>query len=186
MKTQANVRTVVVGCLPQKGPMQAIAGTKGSLRYDAASISSLATYTLLLNSSVELSPLPLFLPPSINVDLSTVVVNFRDQVRREQQGVPLQMVYEPADCRIWYTREIVVDYRVLRQGSTGQEEEGEEGEDGEEPGGGGSGTRGDEPSGTESGRPVQTTDASSGEMIGMGLSAGLVMGVLMVLFALSL
>ncbi|CZR55849.1 uncharacterized protein PAC_05737 [Phialocephala subalpina] len=118
MRTQASVRTVVVCGLPSIGPMQAVAGTKSALRYDAAAISSIAAYSLLLNSSIEFESLPSIFAPPMNIDLSTVAFNFRGQVRVEEQGVPLQMVYELEDCRIWYTSEMVVDYRMLWQMAT--------------------------------------------------------------------
>ena len=40
-------------------------------------------------------------------------VNLRDQIRKEQEDLPLQFVYDAADCRIFYTFETWNDYSQL-------------------------------------------------------------------------
>ncbi|KAH7327288.1 hypothetical protein BKA65DRAFT_406328, partial [Rhexocercosporidium sp. MPI-PUGE-AT-0058] len=115
MKTHQGVKSVVVGGLPRTGPMQAVAGTRGALRYGADAIAVTVNATLLYNPSVNTSSLPSPLAPPINVPLAGIAVNFRDQVREDAQDVPLQFIYEAADCRIFYTAEMLADYSVLWQ-----------------------------------------------------------------------
>jgi len=115
MKTHQGVKSVVVGGLPEMGPMQAVAGTRGALRYGAGGIATVINATLLLNTSIDPSTLPSPFGPPINVPLSGIAVNFRDQVREDAQDVPLQFIYEAADCRIFYTAEMLTNYSVLWQ-----------------------------------------------------------------------
>ncbi|KAL2061304.1 hypothetical protein VTL71DRAFT_7577 [Oculimacula yallundae] len=115
MKTHQGVKSVVVGGLPQIGPMQAVAGTRGALRYGADGIAITINATLLFNPSIDPSTLPSVEAPPINVPLSGININLRDQVREDAQDVPLQFIYEAADCRIFYTAEMLADYSVLWQ-----------------------------------------------------------------------
>ncbi|KAG4439022.1 hypothetical protein IFR05_005486 [Cadophora sp. M221] len=115
IKTHQGVKSVVVGGLPKTGPMQAVAGTRGALRFRADVLAATINVTLLFNSSIYLSTLPSPGIPPINVPLSGFAVNFRDQVREDAQEVPLQFIYEAADCRIFYTAEMLADYSVLWQ-----------------------------------------------------------------------
>ncbi|MAD87961.1 MAG: hypothetical protein CL912_33790 [Deltaproteobacteria bacterium] len=92
-----------------------ILGTRGALRYGAGGIATVINATLLLNTSIDPSTLPSPFGPPINVPLSGIAVNFRDQVREDAQDVPLQFIYEAADCRIFYTAEMLTNYSVLWQ-----------------------------------------------------------------------
>ncbi|PVH77617.1 hypothetical protein DL98DRAFT_591045 [Cadophora sp. DSE1049] len=115
MKTHQGVKSVVVGGLPETGPMQAVAGTRGALRYGADRIAVTVNATLLYNASINPSTLPSPFTPPINVPLAGIAVNFRDQVREDAQEIPLQFIYEAADCRLFYTAEMLADYSVLWQ-----------------------------------------------------------------------
>lgn len=110
MHHEAGVRTVVAGGRPQVGPMQALAGSRGALYYEAADLDSDISLAEDINVTV-ISDLP-----NRNVDFRINVAGFnlRDQVRRGE-NFPLQFAYEAADCRIFYTLQTFNDYAALWQ-----------------------------------------------------------------------
>ncbi|KAL5313619.1 hypothetical protein ACEPPN_018040 [Leptodophora sp. 'Broadleaf-Isolate-01'] len=122
---EANVKTIVVGGRPQEGPMQAIGGTKGAQAY---TFNNFATQTAYLNSPVVgpyisddlaakanatlpgLVNLPLGSPHS----LANYGINLRDNIPPgDDAGIPLQFVFEPASCRIYYTPQTVINPLTL-------------------------------------------------------------------------
>ncbi|TVY83851.1 Peptidase S41 family protein [Lachnellula suecica] len=124
---QAGTKTIVVGGRPQKGPMQAIGGVKGSQAFVYASLQQSSTTVLdpLLSQFI-----PQALLPSINSTLPGLIdlplgdpspaglknygINLRDTIPLgDTQGIPLQFVFEPADCRIFYTPETVFNPSAL-------------------------------------------------------------------------
>ena len=116
MKSNAGVKSVVVGGRPETGPMQAVAGTRGSLVYNVAAISSIINETIQSNTSIPVDQVPSVVLPPLNLgDPSKYSFNFRNQVRKDAQQVPLQFIYEAADCRIFYTAAMLADYTVLWQ-----------------------------------------------------------------------
>ena len=128
MKTEAGVQTVVVGGLPQTGPMQGVAGTKGAnilavgdavpdgnLLYASVEETILLNFTYLYDNNSFPDALTLLQDPPLKLDTSKVEFNFRNQVRKVDPVTPLQFVYEAADCRIFYTFENLKNYEVLWQ-----------------------------------------------------------------------
>jgi hypothetical protein len=116
MKSNAGVKSVVVGGRPETGPMQAVAGTRGSLVYNVAAISKVINGTIQSNTSIHVDQVPSVVLPPFNLgDPSKYSFNFRNQVRKDAQQVPLQFTYEAADCRIFYTAAMLADYTVLWQ-----------------------------------------------------------------------
>lgn len=112
MHHEAGVRTVVVGGRPETGPMQAPAGTRGALSYDSVSldidIGNAETVNITTTS---------YLPDRAEdqaVWISTASFNMRDQVRNGE-NIPLQFVYEAANCRIFYTFNTIYNYTNLWQ-----------------------------------------------------------------------
>ncbi|KAH9222504.1 hypothetical protein DL95DRAFT_454511 [Leptodontidium sp. 2 PMI_412] len=122
---EANVKTIVVGGRPQEGPMQAIGGTKGAQAY---TFNNFATQTAYLDSLVVgpyisddlaakanttlpgLVNLPLGSPRS----LANYGINLRDNIPSgDDAGIPLQFVFEPANCRIYYTPQTVINPLTL-------------------------------------------------------------------------
>lgn len=100
MHHQAGVRTVVAGGRPSHGPMQSPAGTRGASVYP----------NYQLDNDIELAKeqdpsLGSRLPDrTLDYYLSYASVNLRDQVRQDdRERTPLQFLYQPADCRIFYT-----------------------------------------------------------------------------------
>lgn len=109
MHHEAGVKTVVVSGLPKPGPMQVASGSRGAEIYVDQNIDNSITAAEYLNATTAE-----YLP---NREIDTLItflsVNFRDQIRKEQQDVPVQFVYDAADCRIFYTAETWSDYSSL-------------------------------------------------------------------------
>jgi Peptidase family S41 len=103
MKTQGQVKSIVVGGRPEYGPQQAVGGTKGAndfpfdyLLYEAQAAEAAITDPIA-NASAYADlpgPLPLYVPQG--------AVNFRDQIRNHSD-FPLHFLYEAADCRLFFT-----------------------------------------------------------------------------------
>ena len=97
----AGVKTIVVGGKPSYGPMQALAGTRGARSFTLGLLNQNSNIIKRLNSNAAI------LLPARELDywISYASVNLRDQIREDQAGIPLQFVYEAADCRIFYTKD---------------------------------------------------------------------------------
>lgn len=109
MHHEAGVPTVVVGGRPSYGPMQAPSGTRGAAAYDAFSLDADFNLASALNFTAEA-----LLPQRDNNNFYFDYAGFtiRDQVRRHE-NIPLQFVYEAADCRIFFTPETVYNFTNL-------------------------------------------------------------------------
>lgn len=124
MKTQGKVGRVVMGGRPQSGPMQAVGAVKGANVY---------TFDLLLDLAVQaFKEAPASeqeeLKKKYGKDLTAVEhsilraapqdstgethyaqVNIRNNIRKgDATDTPLQFVYEAADCRLFYTAQMIV------------------------------------------------------------------------------
>lgn len=130
MKSHADVRSVVVGGVPQYGPMQAVSGTRGSNTLTVPSIDSIVQQILNLYFEEEDGFLALMESEGLTVaDLNLLptplarapwavrngAVNTLDIVRPESDdpGVPYQFAYEAAHCRLFYTAPMVRDISEL-------------------------------------------------------------------------
>ncbi|KAH7324130.1 hypothetical protein B0I35DRAFT_496319 [Stachybotrys elegans] len=132
LKTDVGVRSVAVGGIPQYGPMQGVAGTKGSNVLQWSGISQLMQITtgILSDPEVDNSTLAFFrdaLSDFDGEDISSLVptplnsspwaiggsVNILDQVRDSAPEHPLQFAYEPSDCRLFYTGAMMRDVTQL-------------------------------------------------------------------------
>ncbi|EXJ88414.1 hypothetical protein A1O1_05344 [Capronia coronata CBS 617.96] len=117
LKTYGHVQFIVIGGRPQQGPMQAIGGVKGAQGFDQ---EVLASWVDLFHS-----PQNMFL----NQANGTIWENFTTELISRANGVgvngrnhfrmgddtqtPLQFVYEAADCRMWWTHEMLYDPSFL-------------------------------------------------------------------------
>lgn len=115
---QANVTTVSVGGRPQVGPMQSVGGVEGSQVLTFSEISNIsATAISLVSDQAEAKQLlagelgvlaegyavqraadPVSSPGSIN---------FRNAFAPSDSKTPLQFLYEPANCRFFYTPQMI-------------------------------------------------------------------------------
>ena len=111
MHHQGGVETVVVGGRPSNGPMQAPAGSRGAQSYTFGpeqDLDSDIQFAELINGST--TPL---LPDLVEDILITFgEINLRDQIRKGE-NIPLQFVYEAANCRIFYSFDTWYNYTNL-------------------------------------------------------------------------
>ncbi|KAI4192629.1 MAG: hypothetical protein LQ346_004227 [Caloplaca aetnensis] len=107
MHYEGGARTVVAGGQPVTGPMQTVGGSKGAQSYDAYSLDNDIDVAVQFNSSVQ-DQLP---QGRDNVDFIYAYAGFnlKDSIRKGEE-TPLQFIYEPADCRIFYTQDTVYNY----------------------------------------------------------------------------
>lgn len=133
MREQGHVHTIVVGGRPQTGPMQAIGGTKGAQVFNMDDIVGFSAKTLNFTEQLyggstreqvnktavgklaattqiytRSSPL---LPPDTPTGGT---LNALDNLRmNDTQEIPLEFVYEAADCRLFNTLESIADVTKL-------------------------------------------------------------------------
>lgn len=108
MHHQAGVRTVVVGGRPVTGPMQSPAGSRGAQLYSVGDLDADIEVASIINATAgELLP-----PRQLDVYVSQLTFNIRDQIR-QGEDIPLQFLYEAADCRIFYTLQTVYNFTNL-------------------------------------------------------------------------
>jgi hypothetical protein len=120
------VRSIVFGGRPRYGLMQAVGGAKGAQYWALESVSEyverareLALAAMGSNSPIlsaaemqrfdELAPLPLRKMPLRLDTYERSGVNIRNAYGQGDDLIPLQFLYEPADCRLFFTPENYVD-----------------------------------------------------------------------------
>ena len=109
MHHEAGVKCVVVGGLPQSGPMQIASGSRGAQIYTSENIDDDIAVAEYFNATTTD-----YLPDrEEDVWISWMSINLRDQIRKDQEDVPAQFLYDAADCRIFYTAETASDYSSL-------------------------------------------------------------------------
>jgi hypothetical protein len=119
MRQQAGVKTIALGGRPNYNEIQAVGGVKGTNDFPWSYIlESVEVPFTFANASHQeelnntalggYSQLPLYRSSS------GPVVNSRDGIREgDVTETPLQFVYEPSDCRIFYTPAMVVDQSAV-------------------------------------------------------------------------
>lgn len=124
MRQRAGVKYISLGGRSKEGITQAIGGVKGTNNFPWDYIQALAQFTItnLTSSTEEAAQLNttelgqywdsvVFDRMAANTAIN---VNFRDGIRDgDESQTPLQFVYEPADCRILYTKEMTVDVTAI-------------------------------------------------------------------------
>lgn len=110
MHHEAGVRTVVAGGRPNYGPMQSPAQSRGARSYDTNLLSNAIEFARAVNDTAR----TLLPNQTLNRDLyiTSASVNLRDQVR-QNQSIPLQFLYEAANCRIFFTPQTWYNYSAL-------------------------------------------------------------------------
>ncbi|KAF7503355.1 hypothetical protein GJ744_003961 [Endocarpon pusillum] len=138
LQEQAGIKSVVIGGRPQYAPMQAVGGTRGMEVYDLDWIFTLMNDTWHSGTAQQQAEWKISAP-----DLGTVSqeplrrlvqaeagsLNVRDSILKGQaagEGLPSQFLWKPADCRLFYTAEMVGDCAggVEEGGGCGVGEEG--------------------------------------------------------------
>lgn len=109
MHHQAGVRTVVVGGLPEAGPMQVPAGSRGAEAYSSFALDFDISFASSINATAAA-----LLPQDRDIDfyITYAGFNLRDAVRKGD-STPLQFQNLPADCRIFYTAPTVYNFENL-------------------------------------------------------------------------
>ncbi|OCL15239.1 hypothetical protein AOQ84DRAFT_329766 [Glonium stellatum] len=124
MRQQAGVKTVAMGGRSQHGITQAIGGVKGTNDFPWDYIQYIIQVTYAYASAeeqahydkTELGTYNSQLPFYRSAIGAAHNVNFRDGIRQgdtSAEQIPLQFLYEPADCRILYTPEMTVDVTAI-------------------------------------------------------------------------
>uniref|UniRef100_A0A8H7N2W7 Tail specific protease domain-containing protein n=1 Tax=Bionectria ochroleuca TaxID=29856 RepID=A0A8H7N2W7_BIOOC len=128
MKNDAGVKSVVVGGIPQYGPMQGVCGTRGS---NVLKWSDLGTAIDIIKQNIsssqndyrsvlqdleltdgDLNGLPT--SPSLTPWKNAQgAINALDEINLFNTDVPRQFVYEAADCRLFYTADMIQDITQL-------------------------------------------------------------------------
>lgn len=103
MHWDAGVKNVVVGGRPSYGPMQTPSGSRGARYYDFSELDADINNTITVEAQSGLG-IDADLPDRTDQDLYILDggITLRNQMR-EGESVPLQMQFEAADCRIFYT-----------------------------------------------------------------------------------
>ncbi|KAI9154940.1 Peptidase S41 family protein ustP [Paramyrothecium foliicola] len=118
MKQDGGIKSVVVGGIPQNGPMQAISGTRGSNKLDwdfySTTTSSILNTTGLDEFGITDAAIK-DLPPLLGNAPWFVSggVNTLDSFIADNQDVPRQFVYEAANCRLFWTEDMFNDVTQL-------------------------------------------------------------------------
>ncbi|KAE8853284.1 hypothetical protein HRS9122_00276 [Pyrenophora teres f. teres] len=121
MRSIYNVQTVALGGRPRQGLMQAVGGSKGTQSLDwvqayfnvDASINNLSTREE--SDRLIKSPLGKYLTDGVvaierQAGGSISNINFIDAIREgDKSNTPLHFVYQPADCRILYSKAMYID-----------------------------------------------------------------------------
>jgi hypothetical protein len=124
MRQRAGVKYISLGGRPKEGITQAVGGVKGTNNLPWPYIQYLAQFTIdnLTSSAQEAATLNTTsladywdnTPFERMAPGSSININFRDGIRDgDESQVPLQFVYEPADCRILYTKEMTTDVTAI-------------------------------------------------------------------------
>jgi hypothetical protein len=119
LRQEVGVQTVSLGGRPSRSPMQTVGGTKGAQMLHWFDIFKQVQGAVLLSSTQakqqDLNHTALarysYLPIARSASAG---FNMRDGIRRnDDEQTPLQFLYEPAECRIFYTKQMVLDRSVV-------------------------------------------------------------------------
>ncbi|TLS26603.1 hypothetical protein PpBr36_04996 [Pyricularia pennisetigena] len=115
---QANVRTTVVGGRPQVGKMQSIAGVEGTQVFAMESLAAGARAVLTLSPKERANELrsgEMGVLASAYALTRTATpgmagsVNGKNAFSMDNAQLPLQFLYQPANCRVFHTRETIMN-----------------------------------------------------------------------------
>lgn len=117
MTHQAGIKTIALGGRPNKDPIQAIGGTKGTNNYPFGYIQELAAVTLGSGTEAQIANWTSvtaynILPMNRSTDNS---INVRDNILKDNliDGTPAQFLYEAADCRLFYEPAMLSDPKAI-------------------------------------------------------------------------
>lgn len=101
MTELAGVRTVAVGGLPARGPMQTASGNRGAATYSADDLDNdRKELKSVVQDEATYNQLAARNDPGMYSRY--ISINLRDQMRNGD-SIPLQFRYDASDCRLYYT-----------------------------------------------------------------------------------
>ncbi|KAE9367178.1 hypothetical protein N431DRAFT_548773 [Stipitochalara longipes BDJ] len=116
MILQLNVTTTVIGGRPMSGPMQSIAGVEGVQVVPLDELSDAASAVIALSPSSEQATLKAselgvladgYALKRLTSSAFAGSVNGKNAFGAKDSQTPLQFLYQPANCRIFYTKEML-------------------------------------------------------------------------------
>ncbi|KAI9054514.1 hypothetical protein LZ554_001671 [Drepanopeziza brunnea f. sp. 'monogermtubi'] len=117
MILQMNIKTTVVGGRPKTGTMQSIAGVEGAQVFPLNQISQAAAASIILAPSDEQAALKSselgvlaegYALRRLSSPANPGAVNGKNAFAATDSKVPLQFLYEPANCRIYFTAKMLM------------------------------------------------------------------------------
>lgn len=110
MHFEAGVKTIVVGGRPGSGPMQATGGTRGARFYPIDTLEQDIWYAQrIANITQQVADIP---ERKNEIFTLSAGLNLLDAVRKHDP-TPLQFIWEPADCRIYYSQDTIFNQTAL-------------------------------------------------------------------------
>jgi hypothetical protein len=104
---EQGVRTIALGGRPLQAPMQAVGGVKGSLVQEWSIIGLLANVSMQLAEDAGEIRIPDGVPnlvgSTLNPDAMSGSLNLFNAYTRNNSDMPVQFLYEAANCRRFYT-----------------------------------------------------------------------------------
>jgi hypothetical protein len=114
MRTQAGVKSIVMGGRPKPGQIKGVGGIKGAETLGWPDIYSIAQEARKTANEAQVAILDRLSPiPSRRT--STAALNVRDNILPDNvnDGLPAQFVVEESDCRLYYTTPMVTDVTAM-------------------------------------------------------------------------
>ncbi|KAK1242004.1 hypothetical protein MKX07_007827 [Trichoderma sp. CBMAI-0711] len=115
LRTQAGVKSVVMGGRPIPGPIQGVGGIKGaqSLRWQEIH-SYMARYLRLAKNDHQAAVFSKYSTLPLNRS-SAAMINVRDAITWDHvdDGLPAQYVVHHADCRLYWTAPMITDVTTV-------------------------------------------------------------------------
>ena len=119
MRLQGGVKSIAMGGRPNKNPIQGVGGIKGAQTVGFGDILAYAQFAITQTNDTELIA-KLSVLSELPIDrASSTAVNLRDNIlpANLNDGLPAQYVVEEADCRLYYTLDMVNDVAALWKGA---------------------------------------------------------------------
>lgn len=111
LKDQTGIKSVAIGGLPNKNPMQGVGGIKGSNDYELEYINLLVEASKNLSSNPRhIADFNRYTPLAFERAYASAL-NVRDQIRTVDidSGLPAQYAHEDSDCRLFWTTPMLSD-----------------------------------------------------------------------------
>ncbi|KAH0396556.1 hypothetical protein KCU89_g9187, partial [Aureobasidium melanogenum] len=123
LRREAGVKTIALGGRPSLLPMQGVGGVKGANMYTWNHIFSAVNFAIGRSETLlhqDLNDTALGKYNSLALARATDArVNSRDGIRKNDDNdddddqIPWQFLYEPTECRIFYTKQMVLDQSAV-------------------------------------------------------------------------